>query len=451
MEVITTHKNCDFDALASVFAAKVIFPNAVAMLPQSLNSNVRSFLSIHKDLFPFVVAKDLDPNEIGRLIIVDAGQWARIESRECFTERKGMELFVIDHHQPGDIKADLLICRPVGAAVTLIWERIREQGLTAISPIQATLFISGIYEDTGNLSFPSTTAEDARAAASLLDQGADLNLVRDLLRSPYNPAQKELLFEMMREERRISENGYAVCISCLKIEGHVPGLSLVVDMCHDINGADATFGIFFDTGREQAIVIGRSRPNTLDIGAIMKRLGGGGHPNAGSLLLKPWTSQDPVKWITGLVKGGGKGLVRIADLMSFPVTTVAAGTSMRDAALLLREKGCTGLPVEENGKVVGIISRRDFRKARKVIQMKSPVSAFMSSKVIHIDPDCPIGHAVSLMVKHDIGRLPVIQDGKLIGIITRSDAMRYFYDLGPDDESSAHPEMASPDSRDQRV
>jgi nanoRNase/pAp phosphatase (c-di-AMP/oligoRNAs hydrolase) len=432
VEVITTHRNVDFDALASVFAAKVLFPNAVAMLPQSLNSNVRSFLSLHKDHFPFVTVKDLDLNDIRRLIVVDAGQWSRIEGRESLSERKDLELFVIDHHAPGDIRADPLICRPVGAAVTLILNKVREEGSPPLSPIQATLFISGIYEDTGNLTFPSTTAEDARAVAFLLDQGADLNLVRDHLRSAYNPAQKEILFDMLRDERRISQNGYDVCIGYRRIEGHAPGLSLVMDMYHDMNGADATFGIFVDPGRAQVIVIGRSRPNTLDIGAIMKNFGGGGHPNAGSALLKSWTEQDPVQWITDLVKAGGKSPVQIADLMSFPVTTVTTGTSMKDAALLLREKGCTGLPVEEYGKVVGIISRRDFRKARKAAQMKSPVSAFMSSKVVHIRPDSPIGHAVSLMVNHDIGRLPVIQDGKLIGIITRSDAMRYFYDLMPE-------------------
>jgi len=81
--------------------------------------------------------------------------------------------------------------------------------------------------------------------------------------------------------------------------------------------------------------------------------------------------------------------------------------------------------------LVGIISRRDFRKARKSSQLRSPVKAFMSTKVIHIEPDCGVTQAVPLMVTHDIGRLPVVQDGKLIGIVTRSDAMRYHYDLVP--------------------
>ncbi len=52
MDVITTHKNVDFDALASVVAASHLYPDARIVLPRSINANVRAFLSIHKDLFP---------------------------------------------------------------------------------------------------------------------------------------------------------------------------------------------------------------------------------------------------------------------------------------------------------------------------------------------------------------------------------------------------------------
>ena len=64
--------------------------------------------------------------------------------------------------------------------------------------------------------------------------------------------------------------------------------------------------------------------------------------------------------------------------------------------------------------------------------MESPVKAFMSPKVISITAESSVGQAARLMVKHDIGRLPVVKEGALIGIVTRSDAMRYYYDLLPD-------------------
>nr|MDJ0876144.1 CBS domain-containing protein [Desulfobacterales bacterium] len=68
----------------------------------------------------------------------------------------------------------------------------------------------------------------------------------------------------------------------------------------------------------------------------------------------------------------------------------------------------------------------------KEAQLKAPVKAFMRTHVHTITPDRSPSEAVALMVKHDIGRLPVVTDGAVIGIITRSDAMLYFYDLLPD-------------------
>jgi CBS domain-containing protein len=123
---------------------------------------------------------------------------------------------------------------------------------------------------------------------------------------------------------------------------------------------------------------------------------------------------------------------RNTDLMSFPVITVTADTSMEKVARILKEKGCTGLPEVSKDRLVGMISRRDFRKLKKESQLRAPVKAFMATNILTIEPGKSPMQAARLMVKHDIGRLPVIENDRIIGIITRSDAMLYFYDLLPD-------------------
>ena len=97
----------------------------------------------------------------------------------------------------------------------------------------------------------------------------------------------------------------------------------------------------------------------------------------------------------------------------------------------MREKGCTGIPVMAGEEVKGMISRSDIRKMRDKNKMNAPVRAYMSPNVITVAPESVVSRAAALMVKHNIGRLPVVEEGQLIGIVTRSDIMRYYYDLLP--------------------
>jgi tRNA nucleotidyltransferase (CCA-adding enzyme) len=433
LDVIVTHKNTDFDAAASTFAAQVIYPEAVPVLPANLNPNVRQFLSIHKDLFPWSMPRDISWNEVNRLIVVDTNDWKRLEGVKPGDLKPDAEIHLWDHHiSPATIDAAWEHCVAVGAASTLFARRMEEENLP-ISPIQATLFLAGIYEDTGNLTFPSTTAVDARAVAFLLKRKADVEIVNTFLRPAYGPKQKDVLFGMLQAAERTKLNGYTLSVNHCEIQGHVQGLALVVEMYRDIMNVDAAFGIFTETEKDRAVVIGRSAVDDVDVGAVLRAVGGGGHPGAGSAQMKGTASPADIRArLLELIRGSRRAAVRIGDLMSFPVHSVSEDTPMSVAARVLREKGCTGLPVLREDALVGVISRRDFNKFRNNRKKDPPVKAFMSTEVRTIGPEKSVIQAARIMVKNDIGRLPVLEDGRLIGIVTRSDAMRYYYDLLPD-------------------
>jgi len=169
MQIVTTHKNTDFDGFASVIAATLLFPEAMAVLPKNLNPNVKAFLSIHKELFLTHTAADVDLKAVDRLIVVDVNSWSRLDRMEPLENRNGIEILLWDHHvEQGSIQASSSCIEPVGATTTLLVRELKKKR-KRLTPMQATLLLAGIYEDTGNLTFPSTTPEDAHAAGWLLE------------------------------------------------------------------------------------------------------------------------------------------------------------------------------------------------------------------------------------------------------------------------------------------
>lgn len=431
MQIITAHKNIDFDALASLVAASMLYPGARPVLPSTVNQNVRGFLSIHKDIFTFEAVKDIDLAGIYRLIVVDANRWTRLEGLSTLARRTDIELHVWDHHPDiGDILPTWACQEAVGATTTLLIEAIKERNVE-ISPICSTLFLTGIYEDTGHLTFPSTTARDLRAAAYLLERHADLKVIQTILRPTYGPHQKELLFKMLADAKRMKLNGYRMSVSKMDIEGHTPGLAEVVSMYRNIVNVDVAFGIFRDTRTDRCMVIGRSGIDSFDVGAVMRILGGGGHSGAGSAIVKAASPEGIEVWLSEAIQDYRQLPVQISDLMSFPVQGLSPDTPMKEAAAVLNESGYSGMPVMEGERLVGIISRRDLHKV-KPRQWNSPVKAFMSRKVITVTPRHSVAEAMRILIKNDIGRLPVVQDDRVIGIISRSDAMIYYYDLIPE-------------------
>jgi CBS domain-containing protein len=125
-------------------------------------------------------------------------------------------------------------------------------------------------------------------------------------------------------------------------------------------------------------------------------------------------------------------IVRISDIMSFPVFSVAPETTMRQAQSLMTEKDIRGVMVVDDHGIQGIIVVWDLKKVKKKNQWDSPVKAFMARNITTIDPGDSPSLAARIMIEKDIGHLPVVQDEKMIGIVTRTDILTYYYALLPE-------------------
>ena len=117
----------------------------------------------------------------------------------------------------------------------------------------------------------------------------------------------------------------------------------------------------------------------------------------------------------------------VSELLQDKIREVAyiePDETAHDAMQLMANKRIGALLVEENGKMVGIISERDYPGKAKALHKPLQdvlVKEIMSSHVIHVSPDDTIEHCMELVTKNHVRHLPVLKDGKILGIISIGD------------------------------
>ncbi|PID75498.1 MAG: hypothetical protein CSB23_02870 [Deltaproteobacteria bacterium] len=434
MLVATTHKNTDFDGLASVIAATLLYPGCVGVIPKETNRNVSQFLSTHKTAFNLLLPNQIDPDEVTKLVVVDTDQWQRLDRMERLRQRKDLVIDLWDHHMAvqGDIKSTWSCKENAGSTVTLLVREMKKREIR-LTPLESTVMIIGLYEDTGQLTYPSTSSEDALAAAFLLENKADLNVANFFLNPPYEEIHKKLLFTMIEKTEIETVRGLRVGFNCVRLDQRVQNLASVVSMYRKIINVNALF-VVFSWDEQSHTVIGRSEGEGINVGKILQHFSGGGHAGAGSAIIKSSdkTPEGIVEEILFLIQNTRGESATIADIMSFPVVGISADTRMKEVREIMSQQKIRGILVMEEESILGIIVLGDLRKIKQQRQWDSPVKAFMSRDVFTITPQTSPSMAAMLMKERDIGYLPVMQDDKPIGIVSRTDILTYYYDLLPE-------------------
>ena len=429
MRIAATHKNMDFDALASLVGVTFLYPQTTGILPGLIRPNVREFLALHRDLFRLETRSNLDISRVSRLIVVDTNNWNRLDRMGELQNRDDLEIHLWDHHmQGGNIEPEWKCQEESGAAITLVLREMMRRDC-AFSPMHATLFLMGLYEDTGNLSYPGVTPEDARMAGFLLENGADLNVVAAYLSSHIDQGHTDVLTRMLSVSETCKVAGYTLGLAFMAVESGLTSLAMVVAKYKEITGVDTALGVFAIEGDNKCMVIGRGGSSGLDLGAMMRKLGGGGHPGAGSAMVKSEDPETLYQKIRTLLKEMDRPEVCVRDIMSAPKHCLSPATSMEEAFALMEKSLIRATLVMDNGRLVGILSEGDCKKVKTEKQRKSPVSAFMKREFPLALPDQNAHDALRQMVDTDAGMLPVMENESVIGIVTRVDLMFHLYDF----------------------
>ncbi|MFH1790747.1 MAG: CBS domain-containing protein [Candidatus Omnitrophota bacterium] len=426
MDLIVTHNNADFDALGSAVAAHKIYPDARILLPGSQEQAVRRFMSLAKDMIRIENEKTCDLSGISRLILVDTRHMSRIGAARELLSRK-TEVHIYDHHprMADDIKGDIDMREDVGATITIMIDLLKRRKYTRITPLEATIMLLGVYEETGSLTYRSTTRRDVDAVSFLLGKGANLQAVSAYLNRNLSEEELAFLVELINRSTTHPINGVDVAFTYGEIPDFRGELGAIVHKLDEVENYPVLFALF-KSGRKVR-VLARSRDPRVDVNRILQKIGGGGHPTAAGANLACGGVDEARDRILALCRTMIRVSVYARDIMTSPVRTIPVSWSVEQAEKMLNRFFIKGAPCLDSKKLAGIITKGDIAKAVRHGLGHSRVTGYMRRKVVTIRENAPVHVIQKIMFEKDIGRLPVIRKGKVVGIVTRTDVLKKIY------------------------
>ncbi len=120
----------------------------------------------------------------------------------------------------------------------------------------------------------------------------------------------------------------------------------------------------------------------------------------------------------------------VRDAMTTGAVTVRETDSVMSGLKLLVQKGISGAPVVSNESgLIGVVTEFDLLLAIDYVGEEMPISRVMTENVVSISPDAPLEEARKLMLTHNWRRLPVVDDSKVVGVLSRRDILRVRFGL----------------------
>ncbi|MEZ4591036.1 MAG: CBS domain-containing protein [Chloroflexota bacterium] len=427
MRLILSHENADFDAVASQLAASKLTPDGTMLLARRLNRNVEQFLTLYWDAFHFVRPSDWRKQRINEVLLVDT---------QSFNSVRGMvnnpKVHVIDHHTqetpPEEWTAQV---EAVGATTTLLVERLKAQGV-ALSPEEATLLLLGVYEDTGSLTYDTTTPRDAVAAAWLLEEGALLSVVRRFLNIPLSAAQQKLYDALHANVSWHEVQGQSVVVTGAIAPDNFT--DEIASITHRLRESLQPSGLLVLVQLDDDVqLVARSTTDAVDVAAVARNFGGGGHSRAAAARVKDRQLEDVLPEVVAALSQAVEPLVRVAELMSHGVQTVPPELLVREAAVLMQRFGYEGYPVvtEPEGELVGLLTRRAVDRAMSHEMADVPIERVMRKGSVTVRPSDAIDTVQQKMLSANWGQIPVVaeegQSTRPIGIVTRTDLLNHLF------------------------
>ncbi len=427
MHIILTHEQADFDAIAALSAASILYEGSLPVLPRKINRNARAFVSLYGEELGLVDMRDIPSGAIEQITLVDTQSLVTLKGFS-----KDTCVRVIDHHSlrennPSEWSVHI---DQVGAITTVLVELLFENQIN-LTPIQATLLLLGIYEDTGSLSYASTTVRDIRAAANLLEHGASLRLAAGYLNPPLSTEQHQVYEQILANVQMHEIASLKIITSTAQPQGITEEISSIAHKIRDLLEPDGLF-ILVATDEGYRLVM-RSTTDQLNVAGIAAHFGGGGHDRAAAALIRKKPEEESVEQrmsqiiteIVEMLPNVIKPSLSVKQMMSGKPRLIPPEMPAKDALGLMLKYGYEGFPVVDQQKIVGLLTRRAVDRAISH-KLNLPASSLMEAGEVKVSPTDTLEYLQMVMTDTGWGQIPVVdpKTDSIIGIVTRTDLIK---------------------------
>ncbi|HCB69644.1 MAG TPA: CBS domain-containing protein [Persephonella sp.] len=418
LQVVYIEEGADLDAFSSAYGITLLYPEAKILLPHALSPSVRLTINRFKDLLDKKTIRKKDLSKIDRLFLVDTSniKKARQYLKNYLTEKTAIDIY--DHHPTKLRKSENLnlYIKKTGSATTIIVEKIREKGVE-LKPEDSTLLLLGIYEDTGSFTYNITTSDDLKAAAFLLERGADLETVRTILERRIDEKQINIVQQLIENIQYFPVKDKKIIISVAYSKEYIPDISAHLHLIKPFQEVDAFFAIINASGKIS--IIGRSKTKDINVGKILSFLGGGGHYAAGSAMIKGMTTQEIKTYLENILIGEFYRDQKISNIMYRNVIKVEKSRIIKELKDII-QKVPVIFVVNREGKFEGIALSKVLKESIRHGIDDISVENFVIDNVVTFEESMPVAEAEKYLINSSQDYFPVLRKGYPVGIVSRN-------------------------------
>jgi len=418
LQVIFISEGADLDALSTAFGITLINPEAKILLPDAVSSSFRLAVKRFENKLKDKMIKINNLKKINVLYLADTNNYkASLKKLSDFID-ENTKVIIYDHHPirsklPKNIEKHI---KKTGSASTIVVYQLKRNKIQ-LSSDDATILILGIYEDTGNFTYNTTTEKDLRAAAYLIEKGADLETVKNIIEERIDQQQISIIHQLVENLQYFFLKNKKIIFSFAYSDRYIPDISGFLHMIKPLQEADAFFVMINEKGKTS--IIARSKRKEIDVGKIMSYLGGGGHFAAASATVKGLTVQEIKNYIESVLLSEAYKEKTISEFMSREIITVNKDTQIQEIKEEL-DKAPVVFVVDKKGKFLGIALSRVLKESLRHGIKDVKIENFIIDSIITFEPSTRLSEAEKTITTSSQEYFPVLENGKPVGVINRT-------------------------------